>query len=178
MKDCAVWTQGSKKWGLVKWLGVAALLLCGAVSNAATPMVITVNPSPAQPGEQVIVEVAVSNDGAGPVQNIQVTMDYPVGMDSLSEPSRFIAEIPDEFVEEIRPRVHVSRPLRRPKRAHNGFVSDDAGVQLGQRVRHAKFGDGVVLNCMGQGAHTQVEVNFETVGTKILVLAYANLDLM
>jgi len=45
-------------------------------------------------------------------------------------------------------------------------------------VRHAKFGDGVILNCSGQGAHAQVEVNFENVGTKILVLAYANLDLM
>ncbi len=100
------------------------------------------------------------------------------GMDSLSQPSRFIAEIPDEFVEEIRPRVQVSRPLRRARRNDKTFVSDDAGVRLGQRVRHAKFGDGVVLNCMGQGAHTQVEVNFETVGTKILVLAYANLDLM
>ena len=47
-----------------------------------------------------------------------------------------------------------------------------------QRVRHAKFGDGVILNCSGQGSHAQVEVNFESVGTKILVLAYANLDLM
>ena len=49
---------------------------------------------------------------------------------------------------------------------------------LGQRVRHGKFGDGVILNCEGQGAHARVEVNFETAGTKWLVLNYANLDLM
>jgi DNA helicase-2/ATP-dependent DNA helicase PcrA len=54
----------------------------------------------------------------------------------------------------------------------------DLGVRLGQRVRHGKFGDGVILNCEGQGAHARVEVNFETAGTKWLVLSYANLDLM
>ena len=103
------------------------------------------------------------------------------GMDSFSLPSRFIAEIPDELVEEIRPRVQVSRPLRSPPRAagrSRQAPEDGPGVRLGQRVRHAKFGDGVVLNCSGQGAHAQVEVNFEEVGSKILVLAYANLELM
>ena len=54
----------------------------------------------------------------------------------------------------------------------------EMGVRLGQRVRHGKFGDGVILNCEGQGAHARVEVNFETAGTKWLVLNYANLDLM
>ncbi len=34
------------------------------------------------------------------------------GMDNFSQPSRFIAEIPGEHVEEIRPRVQVSRPMR------------------------------------------------------------------
>ena len=101
------------------------------------------------------------------------------GMDSFSQPSRFIAEIPDEFVEEVRPRAQVSRPLRSSSRRSAAISpAEELGVRLGQRVRHAKFGDGVVLNCTGQGAHAQVEVNFEDVGTKILVLAYANLDLM
>jgi len=36
----------------------------------------------------------------------------------------------------------------------------------------------VILNYEGQGAHARVEVNFETAGTKWLVLSYANLDLM
>jgi DNA helicase-2/ATP-dependent DNA helicase PcrA len=105
------------------------------------------------------------------------------GMDSFSQASRFISEIPDELVEEIRPRVQVSRPVKsqaRNGRRSGGGISAAAelGVRLGQRVRHAKFGDGVILSCSGQGAHAQVEVNFESVGTKILVLAYANLDLM
>jgi len=105
------------------------------------------------------------------------------GMDSFSQASRFIAEIPAELVEEIRPRVQVSRPISRVSRngrrsAGSMSPASELGIRLGQRVRHAKFGDGVILNCSGQGAHAQVEVNFETVGTKILVLAYANLDLM
>ncbi|NNL63140.1 MAG: ATP-binding domain-containing protein, partial [Woeseiaceae bacterium] len=105
------------------------------------------------------------------------------GMDNFSQPSRFISEIPDEFVEEVRPRVQVSRPLARPagrprRRSSAPDAASEAGIRLGQRVRHRKFGDGVVLNCEGQGAHMQVHVNFESAGTKILVFQYANLELM
>jgi len=105
------------------------------------------------------------------------------GMDSLAQQSRFISEIPAELVEEVRPRVQVSRPLSPRSRAAGragGSVAAGAemGVRLGQRVRHSKFGDGVILNCEGQGAHARVEVNFETEGTKWLVLSYANLNLM
>lgn len=105
------------------------------------------------------------------------------GMDSLAQPSRFVSEIPSELIEEIRPRVQVSRPLYagvRSKAREGSSIrpGTDLGIRLGQRVRHGKFGDGVILNCEGQGAHARVEVNFETAGTKWLVLNYANLDLM
>jgi len=101
------------------------------------------------------------------------------GMDNFSQPSRFISEIPEEHIEEIRPQVQVSRPVRSPGRSSTPTSPGaELGVRLGQRVRHGKFGDGVILNCEGQGAHARVEVNFETAGTKWLVLSYANLDLM
>jgi len=101
------------------------------------------------------------------------------GMDNFSQPSRFISEIPDEHVEEIRPRVQVTRPMRSPaRRSKTTTAGGELGIRLGQHVRHGKFGDGVILNCEGQGAHARVEVNFETAGTKWLVLSYANLDLM
>ena len=45
----------------------------------------------------------------------------------------------------------------------------------GQRVRHPKFGEGVVMNCEGSGHHTRVQVNFDD-GAKWLVLAYAPLE--
>lgn len=105
------------------------------------------------------------------------------GSDKRAQPSRFISEIPNELIEEIRPRVNVTRPLRtvaRPRKSRAAGIGAAAeqGVRLGQRVRHGKFGEGVILNCEGQGAHARVEVNFEKAGTKWLVLSYACLDLM
>jgi DNA helicase-2/ATP-dependent DNA helicase PcrA len=47
---------------------------------------------------------------------------------------------------------------------------------LGARVRHGKFGEGVILNLEGNGAHARVQVNFEQQGTKWLMLQYANLE--
>ena len=48
--------------------------------------------------------------------------------------------------------------------------------KLGQGVRHASFGEGVVIAYEGAGAHTLVEVNFAAAGRKRLVLAFANLS--
>jgi DNA helicase-2/ATP-dependent DNA helicase PcrA len=50
------------------------------------------------------------------------------------------------------------------------------GMGLGARVRHGKFGEGVILNLEGNGAHARVQVNFEQQGTKWLMLQYANLE--
>ena len=50
------------------------------------------------------------------------------------------------------------------------------GLKLGQEVIHKKFGPGVVMNYEGQGSHARVQVNFQDVGAKWLVLAYANLQ--
>ncbi|MEA2081045.1 MAG: DNA helicase II [Pseudomonadota bacterium] len=97
------------------------------------------------------------------------------GSESYCMPSRFIKEIPADLVEEIRPRIQVSRPYV----SHAGrqpLESQPQGLGLGQRVQHAKFGDGVVLNYEGQGAHARVQVNFESAGTKWLVVAYAKLQ--
>jgi DNA helicase-2/ATP-dependent DNA helicase PcrA len=96
------------------------------------------------------------------------------GEQRFSIPSRFLREIPAELVEEVRPAMIVSRPLYR--RAESS--PQVGGVRLGQRVRHGKFGEGIVLNSEGSGAHARVQVNFEHEGTKWLVVAYANLELM
>jgi len=105
------------------------------------------------------------------------------GTESFSQPSRFISEIPEELKEEVRPQRPAGRTMyRRPEASvYNGTshsAAAEIGVRLGQRVHHPKFGDGIILSCSGQGTHAQVEVNFETAGTKILVLAYANLELL
>ena len=48
-------------------------------------------------------------------------------------------------------------------------------MRMGSRVRHSKFGDGVVLNFEGNGPQARIQVNFERQGTKWLMLSYANL---
>jgi len=100
------------------------------------------------------------------------------GVDQYGTPSRFIAEIPAELVEEIRPRVQVSRPVYtgRAGAAHYEEPATPSGMRLGQRVRHGRFGEGVVLRLDGHGEGAQVEVNFERLGRKVLMLAYANLE--
>ena len=97
------------------------------------------------------------------------------GTDHFGSPSRFIREIPRELLVEERPALSVSRPIYRPQRS---LKMEASPLRLGQRVRHGKFGDGVVLNSEGSGSNTRVQVNFENAGTKWLVLAYAKLELM
>ncbi len=109
----------------------------------------------------------------------QLTLSYAEhrrlhGSESYCMPSRFIHEIPADLVNEIRPRIQVSRPLASAGNTFREAPSGDLG--LGQRVQHTKFGEGVVLNYEGQGAHARVQVNFESAGTKWLVVAYANLQ--
>jgi DNA helicase-2/ATP-dependent DNA helicase PcrA len=101
------------------------------------------------------------------------------GVDQYGTPSRFIAEIPSELVEEVRPRVQVSRPVyvgRGSSASHYEEPATPLGMRLGQRVRHGRFGEGVVLRLDGHGEGAQVEVNFERLGRKVLMLAYANLE--
>ncbi len=97
------------------------------------------------------------------------------GVDNYAVPSRFIGEIPSELIEEIRPHLQIRRPVAvsRPRVRPS---APSSGMRLGQRVRHTKFGEGLILNYEGQGAHARVQVNFERAGTKWLVLAYANLE--
>ncbi|HPF25171.1 MAG TPA: DNA helicase II [Steroidobacteraceae bacterium] len=99
------------------------------------------------------------------------------GQDNYCQASRFIQEIPEELLEEVRPRVQVSRPVAAGR--FKPPVEDSAangGLRLGARVKHAKFGQGVVLDVEGQGPSARVQVNFESQGTKWLMLQYANLE--
>ncbi len=99
------------------------------------------------------------------------------GQEMYARPSRFLREIPPELLHEVRPRVQVSRPVYGSgERAAAAPVETPPPLKLGQRVRHATFGEGVVVDYEGSGAHTRVQINFEGAGSKWLVLAYANLE--
>ena len=99
------------------------------------------------------------------------------GTDTFNPPSRFLREIPKDLINEIRPRAQTNIPYNRKdfKEIKMEF-EEEIGIALGQKVKHKKFGEGIVLNYEGSGDSARVQVNFDSSGTKWLVMAYANLD--
>ena len=98
------------------------------------------------------------------------------GQDLYPTPSRFISEVPDHLLQEIRPKSSVSQPMYSPSSAYSSKSEPVNGISIGQRVMHAKFGEGTVTGLEGSGTHARVQVNFEYSGSKWLVMAYANLQ--
>ncbi|MGQ4660496.1 DNA helicase II [Lysobacter sp. F6437] len=100
------------------------------------------------------------------------------GQEMYGIPSRFLREIPPALLHEVRPKVQVSRPMfnTAPRRNYGHAAVETPALPLGANVRHAKFGTGVVTDFEGSGAHARVQVNFDEVGSKWLVLSYANLQ--
>jgi DNA helicase-2/ATP-dependent DNA helicase PcrA len=99
------------------------------------------------------------------------------GGESYNMLSRFVREIPDELMQEIRPKANFSRPvLTATPRIGRERAEAETGLFVGQRVNHARFGDGIVLNLEGQGPQSRVQVNFEDAGSKWLIAGMANLQ--
>jgi DNA helicase-2/ATP-dependent DNA helicase PcrA len=99
------------------------------------------------------------------------------GRESYPRPSRFLREIPDECIQEVRLRANISRPVAASPVKLSASPSLSVSLyKLGQRVGHAKFGEGVILQLEGQGAQERAQINFKGVGVKWLMLAYAGLE--
>ncbi len=102
---------------------------------------------------------------------------------NLSMASRFIGEIPQGLIENLRLRARPRQPRwadgpsRRP-RPISAPATAPGGLPLGQRVVHRKFGEGVVLQSEGDGENARVQVNFDTAGSKWLALSHAKLKLI
>ena len=97
------------------------------------------------------------------------------GTESFNSVSRFVRDIPKEVIEEVRLQNTIARPTSYAASAMRSDQGDDTGFQLGQQVNHNVYGEGVILNFEGNGPRARVHVRFEQVGTKILILASANL---
>ncbi|MGH8135006.1 MAG: DNA helicase II [Steroidobacteraceae bacterium] len=118
------------------------------------------------------------------------------GHTAYRDPSRFLSELPPEAIEEIRPRISVSRPLytapgpavvrrgtdigsgapQRRSRAAPAPAGEEMPMRLGSRVRHPKFGEGTILRFEGNADNRQVHVNFEQAGQKWLMYSLARLE--
>lgn len=97
------------------------------------------------------------------------------GKEVYHRPSRFIGELPEACIEEVRLRASVTRPVSH-QRMGTPISKNDTGFALGQRVRHAKFGEGTIVNLEGSGEHSRLQVAFQGQGIKWLVAAYAKLE--
>jgi len=95
-------------------------------------------------------------------------------------PSRYYEEIPRDVMEW----------LSAPRRRGMDFDAAEWGAihaspqatppapawRVGQSVRHAKFGVGVIIDAEGRGDDARVQVNFRDTGVKWLALEYAKLE--
>lgn len=103
--------------------------------------------------------------------------------------SRFLREIPVKLLKRLSPtyeRGGGSTSFDRPRtpasyaavQVQQAPKIEAAGMpfRIGQNVRHAKFGGGVIIDAEGRGSDARVQVNFGREGVKWLALAYAKLD--
>ncbi len=118
------------------------------------------------------------------------------GGTQYNPPSRFLAEIPEHLVEEVKANKRGSRrragswgdsyggaahrerqvesALRPRAPAPSG--ADQLGLRIGDDVRHKKFGEGVILGIEGSGDKAEAVVHFAGVGEKRLLLTWAPLE--
>lgn len=97
------------------------------------------------------------------------------GAESFRRPSTFLLEVPKNLIEEVQPLISFIYPQFNSDNKSTSNISNDTGLQLGQRVSHKKFGEGYILNFEGSGEYARVQVKFDRFGTKWLVAAYAGL---
>jgi DNA helicase-2/ATP-dependent DNA helicase PcrA len=126
------------------------------------------------------------------------------GTYQFNPPSRFLAEIPVELLNDFTPSMELaeeSKPEHNlaslfdlvdgaepaPPTAHTTVVESnnipardtsshtDGGLRLGTKVRHVKFGIGTVRRLEGAGDKQKVTVYFNSVGSKKLLLKFAAL---
>jgi DNA helicase II / ATP-dependent DNA helicase PcrA len=106
--------------------------------------------------------------------------------------SRFLDEIPEALLKWLTPRVQQSFGTYATPREYTADLPsgsraisprnnsrDLGGLRVGQQVRHAKFGAGVIVSAEGSGQDARVQVNFGAGGgVKWLALSVAKLEPM
>ncbi|MBY7924852.1 DNA helicase II [Vibrio fluvialis] len=100
------------------------------------------------------------------------------GQDKYHKPSRFIRELPESCLDEVRMKAQVSRPASSGRFSQSAVKENfnETGFTLGSRVLHPKFGEGTIINFEGSGPQSRVQVAFNGEGIKWLVTAYAKLE--
>lgn len=109
------------------------------------------------------------------------------GQSRYQQKSGFIEELPEEALKWLTPRI-AGNWFAQPKSAWDEasdhvanqlaqkMAQNRNGWRIGQGVRHAKFGDGVIINLEGSGEHARASINFGVSGVKVLDLGIAKLE--
>ena len=103
------------------------------------------------------------------------------GKEERHIPSRFIAELPEENIREIRLRGNINRAAnfgtvaKHPPKTTASILEDDVW-KMGQKVYHAKFGQGTIINVEGSGEATRLQIAFQGNGIKWLIAKMAKLE--
>ena len=92
-------------------------------------------------------------------------------------PSRFIAELPQECIQEIRLRGTVTRAMNLAKVGSLSHSNPNENEwKMGQKVKHEKFGFGTVINVEGSDNNTRLQIAFQAQGIKWLIAHLAKLE--
>jgi DNA helicase-2/ATP-dependent DNA helicase PcrA len=110
---------------------------------------------------------------------------YAQGMSQHNPPSRFLRDIPSELVEHAvaagatarAPRDREALRYREAAAARVSADPDEVAFSGGERVRHPRFGEGVVVGCLVKGDDQEVTIAFKgETGIKKLMLSFAPLE--
>ncbi len=94
----------------------------------------------------------------------------------VGEPSRFLLEIPEEEVTLLNGRASTPRMPAVPVAAAPAEVDEDLPFRVGARLRHARWGEGLLVGIQREGEDVIATVHFASVGRKRLSLQYAHLE--
>lgn len=120
---------------------------------------------------------------------------FKFGNVTYSDPSRFISEIPEQFVQHNHLIKNIpintsynSSPKRLSKISNLDYSTTEkiialpgntnGDIQVGQKVSHLRFGKGLVENIEGIGANTKATINFENSGIKQVLIKFAKLKIL
>jgi len=92
----------------------------------------------------------------------------------VAEPSRFLLEIPEEQLTLLNARR--AEPVVPAAVAAEGETGEDFPFRLGAKLRHARWGEGLLVGLQREGSDVIATVHFASVGRKRLSLQYAHLE--
>jgi len=100
------------------------------------------------------------------------------GRESYQKASRFVKEVPEECVQQVRVNKSYSRPATASVSSSTTLAGDhlnEAGFAIGDRVYHPTFGEGTIVNYEGKDKSLRMQIKFKKLGNKWLVAQYAPL---